>query len=149
VSAADRFRAAAGSVEVREFDASTRTAQDAADAIGCGVGQIVKSLVWMAGDEPVLALVGGDRRLDPDRLGAALGTRDVRQAGADEVRAATGFAIGGVPPFGHPTALRAVMDEGLAHHETVWAAAGTPRSVFAIGPEELVLRSRATVHALG
>jgi prolyl-tRNA editing enzyme YbaK/EbsC (Cys-tRNA(Pro) deacylase) len=149
VSAVDRFRSAAGPIEVREFDASTRTARDAAEAIGCAVGQIVKSLVWMAGDEPVLALVGGDRRLDPARLAAALDAPDVRQASADEARAATGFAIGGVPPFGHATPLRAAMDEGLTRHETVWAAAGTPRTVFAIAPADLAARSGATVRALG
>jgi prolyl-tRNA editing enzyme YbaK/EbsC (Cys-tRNA(Pro) deacylase) len=149
VSAVDRFRSTAGPVEIREFDASTRTAQDAARAIGCEVGQIVKSLVWMAGERPVLALVGGDRRLDPTRLAEAVGTSAVRQATADEVRGATGFSIGGVPPFGHPSPLLTVIDEGLLHHETVWAAAGTPRSVFAIDPGSLTERASASVHPLG
>jgi prolyl-tRNA editing enzyme YbaK/EbsC (Cys-tRNA(Pro) deacylase) len=148
MSAVDRFRAAAGPIEVRRTDASTRTAEDAARAIGCEVGQIVKSLVWIAGDEPVLALVGGDRRLDPARLGSALGAEQVRQATPDEVRRATGFAIGGVPPFGHATPLRSVMDSGLARHATVWAAAGTPRDVFPIAPEELAARASAGVHPL-
>src|SRR5947208_13117737 len=98
--AVDRFLTVAGEVEVRRFDASTRTAADAAAAIGVEVGQIVKSLVWMADEMPLLALVPGDRRLDSERLAATMDAHEVRPATADEARAAAGFSIGKMPPFG-------------------------------------------------
>jgi prolyl-tRNA editing enzyme YbaK/EbsC (Cys-tRNA(Pro) deacylase) len=128
------------SIDVVAFPEGTRTADDAARAVGCDVAQIVKSLVFVAGDEPVLALVAGSNRLDETKLAAAVGTPggDVRRATADEVRAATGFAVGGVPPFGHATSLRCVVDADLLAHEVVWAAAGTPRHVFSVGPDALV-----------
>jgi prolyl-tRNA editing enzyme YbaK/EbsC (Cys-tRNA(Pro) deacylase) len=142
VAAVDRFLSTAGvadgELEIRHMDASTRTAPEAAAAVGCDVRQIVKSLVFMADGEPVLALVSGDHRLDVDRLRAHVGAADVRRATADEVRAHTGFAIGGVPPFGHPAPLRTVLDIGLRRDDVVWAAAGTPFAVFAIAPEALV-----------
>ncbi len=149
-SGVERFRAAAGDgLQVRTFSESTRTADEAARAVGCEVGQIVKSLVFVADGAPVLALVGDDRRLDVDALRAALGAAEVRRADADEVRAATGFSIGGVPPFGHRRPLRTVMDDGLHEHDVVWAAAGTPNHVFAIAPEELATRAGAEVAAVG
>lgn len=142
MAAVDRFLSTAGvadgELEIRHMDASTRTAPEAAAAVGCDVRQIVKSLVFMADGEPVLALVSGDHRLDVDRLRAHVGAADVRRATADEVRAHTGFAIGGVPPFGHPAPLRTVLDIGLRRDDVVWAAAGTPFAVFAIAPEALV-----------
>jgi len=141
-AAARRFVEAArrGGVDpsVREFPAGTRTAEDAAAAIGCDVSAIVKSLVFVAGGRPVVALVPGDRRLDPARLGAALDTVDVRRASLEEVRDATGYAAGGTPPFGHATDLPVLADRGLRRHEVVWAAAGTPTTVFPIGPDDLV-----------
>lgn len=126
-------------VEVRAFPEGTRTAADAAAAIGCGVSQIVKSLVFVVGDAPVLALVGGADRLDEARLAAAAGSspEGVRRATADEVRAATGYAVGGVPPLGHATPLRCFIDDALLAHEVVWAAAGTPTHVFAVDPAAL------------
>jgi prolyl-tRNA editing enzyme YbaK/EbsC (Cys-tRNA(Pro) deacylase) len=147
VSAVDRFLAAAGAedLEIRPMDASTRTAPEAAAAVGVEVRQIVKSLVFMADDEPVLALVAGDHRLDVDKLRALLGAGQVRRAAADEVRAHTGFSIGGVPPFGHPAPLRTVLDEGLRRDPEVWAAAGTPFAVFGIAPDALAERAGATV----
>src|SRR5207244_13157467 len=93
-------------IELRRFPEGTRTADDAARAVGCDVGQIVKSLVFVAGNEPVLALTSGRNRVDPAKLAALCSASDVRKATADEVRAATGYAIGGTPPFGHPTRLR-------------------------------------------
>ncbi len=92
--------------------------------------------------------MAGDRRLVPERLAEALGVPAVGRADADAVRAATGFAIGGVPPFGHRTQLRTVMDESLQRFDEVWAAAGTPRDVFAIAPAELAQRAGATVAAI-
>jgi prolyl-tRNA editing enzyme YbaK/EbsC (Cys-tRNA(Pro) deacylase) len=143
----DRFvRAAEGlglSVEVREFPEGTKTAEDAARAIGCDVAQIVKSLVFVAGDEPFLALTSGPNRADTDKLAGLMGGRPVRRANADEAREATGFAIGGTPPFGHPKRLRVLCDRDLLRHEVVWAAAGTPHTVFPISPNDLLQASGA------
>lgn len=130
-------------IEVREFPEGTRTARDAARAIGCDVAQIVKSLVFMAGEEPFLALTSGPNRADTDRLSDLTDDRPVRQATAEEARAATGFAIGGTPPFGHPEPLRVLCDRDLLEHEVLWAAAGTPRSVFPISPGDLLRASGA------
>jgi Cys-tRNA(Pro) deacylase len=131
-------RAAGLEIRVERFPEGTRTAEDAARAVGCEVAQIVKSLVFVAGAHPVLALVSGANRLDPQRLADAMGVAETRRADGDEARAATGFAIGGVPPFGHATDLPVVVDADLMDHATVWAAAGLPDAVFAIEPAELV-----------
>lgn len=136
------------SITTREFPDGTRTAEDAAQAVGCQVSQIVKSLVFALDGAPVIALVAGSNRLDEDRLAAVLGGRDVGRADADGVRAATGFPIGGVPPFGHPAPLPTVIDEDLLAHDEVWAAAGTPRDVFAVSPADLVRVTGATVATL-
>jgi prolyl-tRNA editing enzyme YbaK/EbsC (Cys-tRNA(Pro) deacylase) len=124
--------------DVRELDDSTRTAVEAAASVGCELGAIVKSLVFVgaASGEPVLALVSGDNRADEERIAAVLGEA-VGRADAAFVRAATGFAIGGVAPVGHPAPLRTVVDEDLLRFATVWAAAGTPRAVFGVAPHEL------------
>ena len=124
-------------IEVVRFPAGTRTAEDAARAVGCRVGQIVKSLVFVVDGDPVVALVSGADRLDPARLAAAMQATHVRRAEGDEVREATGFSIGGVPPLGHPKPLRTLVDEDLLGYEVVWAAAGTPHAVFPIEPKEL------------
>ncbi|TME52338.1 MAG: YbaK/EbsC family protein [Chloroflexi bacterium] len=131
-------------VSVKQFPAGTRTAVDAANAIGCDVGQIVKSLVFVAADRPVVALVSGANRLDERRLELAAG-QPVRKAGAEVVRAATGYSIGGVPPFGHATEVPVFMDRDLLAHSVVWAAAGRPDSVFEIDPERLCELSGAVV----
>lgn len=120
-------------VEVRELAGSTRTAQEAADAVGAELGQIVKSLVFVDGDGAVLCLCAGDRRVDTAKLGDG-----VRQAKADEVREATGFAVGGVPPLGHDHPVRTVVDESLRRFETLWCAGGTPHAVFPVGTEQLI-----------
>lgn len=135
-------------VELREFPEGTRTAEDAARAIGCDVGQIVKSLVFLLDGSPVMALVSGSNRLDEGRLAAALGGQSVTRADADAVRAATGFPIGGVPPFGHATSLRTVIDEDLMTYDEIWAAAGTPRDVFAVAPSDLVRVTGGSVAVL-
>ena len=132
-------------VDVRAFPQGTRTAQDAAAAIGCAVAQIVKSLVFIVDDEPVVALVGGADRLDERKLAHVAGGDTVRRADADEVRAATGYAVGGVPPFGHASPLRCFVDEALLAHDVVWAAAGTPTHVFACEPHALVEAAGAEV----
>jgi prolyl-tRNA editing enzyme YbaK/EbsC (Cys-tRNA(Pro) deacylase) len=132
-------------VEIREFPEGTHTAVDAANAIGCDVEQIVKSLVFVVDDEPVIALVGGADRLDEQRLAHAAGGRVVRRANADEVRAATGYSVGGVPPLGHSRPLRCFIDDALLGFDVVWAAAGTPMHVFASEPGALASAAGATV----
>jgi prolyl-tRNA editing enzyme YbaK/EbsC (Cys-tRNA(Pro) deacylase) len=140
--AIERFEQAAGAAgltpEIRRFPSGTRTAADAAAAIGCGIGQIVKSLVFVADGRPFLALTSGQNRADPQRLATLVGGGDVRRANADEAREATGFAIGGTPPFGHPRQLTVLVDRDLLGYEVLWAAAGTPDAVFPIVPERLV-----------
>ncbi len=130
------------SIEAVRYPAGTRTAQDAADAIGCTVAQIVKSLVVVVetdGHEaPAIALTSGSRQLDPAALAELLGAGHVRMASAEEARAATGFAIGGTPPFGHPHVLPTYLDPHLREHDEVWAAAGTPTDVFRLGPDDLL-----------
>ena len=124
-------------IEVVEYPEGTRTAQDAADAVGGPVASIVKSLVFLLDDRPVMALVSGSNRLDEAKLAAALGGDTVGRADADAVRAATGYPIGGVPPIGLATELPMAIDRDLLDHEQVWAAAGTPRHVFAVAPDDL------------
>ena len=133
---ADALAAAGVETRVIEFPESTRTAEEAARAVGTTPARIVKSLVFMAGDQPVLALVSGANRLDTARLSAKL-YRPIRRASADEVRAATGFAIGGVPPLGHAQALTVFIDRDLMKFDVVYAAAGTPNAVFPIAPADL------------
>ena len=141
LSAPDRVRAAlsAAGVDTRiqEFPSSTRTAQEAAAAVGTSVGQIVKSLIFLAGAAPVLALVSGANRLDPARLASLTGAQ-IGKADANAVRQATGYAIGGVPPTGFPSPIPTFIDRDLIDYDVVWAAAGTPRHVFPIAPAELV-----------
>ena len=147
--AVDRFLAAAEAagltVEVRRFPAGTGTAPDAARAVGCEVGQIVKSLVFVADGTPFIALTSGANRADPARLAEVMGAGEVRRATPEEARGATGFAIGGTPPFGHPRRLRILMDSDLPGHEVLWAAAGAPDAVFPIRPQELLAATGAEV----
>jgi Cys-tRNA(Pro) deacylase len=135
-------------IELREFPDGTRTAEDAANAIGVEVGQIVKSLVFTLDGELVIALVSGRNRLDEAKLARALGGTEVGRADAAGVRQATGYAIGGVPPFGHPHRLPTAIDEDLLGYEEVWAAAGTPRDVFALSPHDLPRCTGGTVASL-
>jgi prolyl-tRNA editing enzyme YbaK/EbsC (Cys-tRNA(Pro) deacylase) len=131
-------------LEIRRFPEGTRTAEDAARAIGCEVGQIVKSLVFLAGGRPVVALVSGANRLDPAKLAAVAGG-SVEKAGAETARQATGYAIGGVPPFGHAQPLPVFMDRDLERYQVVWAAAGRPDAVFPIEPARLLDLAGAVV----
>jgi prolyl-tRNA editing enzyme YbaK/EbsC (Cys-tRNA(Pro) deacylase) len=124
-------------IEVVRFPSGTRTAEDAARAVGCRVAQIVKSLVFMVDGDPVVALMSGADRLDPDRLAAVMHVTHVRRADGDEVRAATGYAIGGVPPLGHASLLPVLIDEHLLVEQELWAAAGLPDAVFRVTPEAL------------
>jgi len=142
---ADAARDLGLDIEVREFPAGTRTAEDAARAIGVQVGQIVKSLVFVADDRPVLCLVSGSNRLDAARLAKLEKAQEISRADADTVRETTGFAVGGVPPFGHRTRIPVYLDRDLLLYETVWAAAGTPTSVFAVDPQRLAAACDATI----
>ncbi len=136
------LEAAGLDVNVVSFQKSARTAQLAADALGAALGSIVKSLVFLADGEPVLVLVAGDRRADPDKLKELLQARRVMIAGAERVRSETGFSVGGVPPIGHRQPLQTWIDSSLGRFETVYAAAGHPRAVFPI-PFELLVRITA------
>jgi Cys-tRNA(Pro) deacylase len=132
-------------IEVREFPEGTRTAEDAARAIGVEVGQIVKSLVFTADGAPIVCLVSGANKLDTARLGSAIGAEKIGRADADTAREATGYAVGGVPPFGHAQRLPVYCDRDLLSYDTVWAAAGTPMSVFSVQPAKLVAACGAIV----
>ncbi len=131
-------RATGLEITVERFPEGTRTAADAARAVGCEVAQIVKSLVFIADEAPVLALVSGANRVALSLLGTAFGASAARRATGDEARDATGFAIGGVPPFGHAEPLTVLIDRDLLSHDQLWAAAGLPDAVFRITPDELV-----------
>jgi len=150
-SSAQRFADAAAalglSIDIVLFDHSTRTAEEAAEAIGCKVGQIVKSLVFTVKGQPVMALISGENQLDTRKLSSLfeVGRKQVDRADADTVRAATGYAIGGVPPFGHATPMPIYIDRDLALYDVIWAAAGTPNAVFAILPDDLVRATNGKV----
>ncbi|GAB1329159.1 YbaK/EbsC family protein [Streptomyces sennicomposti] len=129
----------------RRFPEATRTAAEAAAAVGCELSQICKSLVFAADQEPVLVLMDGASRVDVERVREQLGAGKVTRARADVVRETTGYAIGGVPPFGHRTRTRVLADRSLLAHDVVWAAAGTPYTVFPIAPTDLVAHAGATL----
>jgi len=147
--AIDRFLEAARvlghPVEVRRFPRGTKTAEDAARAIGCEVGQIVKSLVFIADSRPVLALTSGANRVDEAALARLVGATGIRRATPEQARAATGFAVGGTPPFGHTERIRTLLDRDLMSFEEVWAACGTPDSVFRTSPGQLQRTALAEV----
>ena len=137
-------------LDVTVFDQSTHTAADAAAALGAELGQIVKSLVFVApgtdGElEPIVCLVSGANRVDLARLAAVTGERDVRRATAREADELTGFTIGGIPPFGHLRATRVIMDPDLGRFQVVWAAAGLPTAVFPVPPGTLRTLANAMV----
>ena len=144
-----RVRAAASAagltIETVQFPDGTKTAADAAAAIGVAVGAIVKSLIFGVDGEVVLAYVSGANQLDERKLAAAAGGAKCRRVDADTVRTVTGFPIGGVPPFGHATPLRVFVDPDLLGYDEVWAAAGTWNDVFPIRPADLVAASDGTV----
>jgi prolyl-tRNA editing enzyme YbaK/EbsC (Cys-tRNA(Pro) deacylase) len=132
------LRDAGSTARVIELAETARTAEDAAASVGCALGAIVKTLVFVVGDRPVLALVAGDRRCDMAVLGSVLGLAGkVRRADADIVRAATGFAIGGVAPIGHPAPLAVAVDASFGRFPSLYAAAGHPHCVFETSLAEL------------
>ncbi len=124
--------------EVRALDDSARTAKEAAEALGIEVGQIASSLIFLADGAPVLVIASGGHRVDTVQLAAVLEVSEIAKANADDVRAATGFAIGGVAPVGHPEPLRAIVDVALSQYDEVWAAGGHPHYVFPTNYDELL-----------
>jgi prolyl-tRNA editing enzyme YbaK/EbsC (Cys-tRNA(Pro) deacylase) len=124
--------------EVRALDDSARTAKEAADALGIEVGQIASSLIFLADGEPVLVIASGGHRVDTVQLASILEVNHIEKAGADDVRKATGFAIGGVAPVGHPHPLRTIVDIALSRYDEVWAAGGHPHYVFPTSYDELL-----------
>ena len=137
-------------LDVVAFDESTHTAAEAAAAVGAELGQIVKSLVFVApqddgGLEPIICLVSGPDRVDVARLAAVTGEPDIRRATAREAYDLTGFSIGGIPPIGHTRPVRVIMDPHLGRHATVWAAAGLPTAVFEVPPATLRTLANASV----
>ena len=138
-------REAGLAITTRRFPEGTKTAADAAAAIGVTVGQIVKSLVFGVDNEIVMALVSGSNQLDEKKLAAAAGGSKCSRVDADAVRAATGYPIGGVPPFGHSTQLRVFVDPDLLQYDEVWAAAGTWNDNFGAAPADIVRVSGGVV----
>lgn len=126
------------SIDPQEFPSGTKTAADAADAVDCDLAQIVKSIVMIADGETIVVLTSGANRVDEAALAAELGADDVRSATPDEVKAATGWSIGGVPPFCHDTEIQTLVDETLLGYDDVWAAAGTPEAMFSLSPDTLI-----------
>lgn len=135
-----------GHLQVQELSASTRTAQEAAAAVGCTVGQIVKSLIFVGqtSQQPYLLLVSGPNRVDVHAIEVHLSEK-LSKPNADYVRQVTGFAIGGVPPFGHHQPLTALLDPDLLNFERIFAAAGTPNAIFGLSPQELLQLCQAQV----
>ncbi|MFF7487354.1 YbaK/EbsC family protein [Streptomyces luteogriseus] len=131
--------------QVRRFPDATRTAAEAAAAVGCELSQICKSLIFAADGVPVLVLMDGASRVDLELVRKELGADKVTRAKVDLVRETTGYAIGGVPPFGHRTRTRVLADRSLLEHDVVWAAAGTPYTVFPMAPEDLVAHADGTL----
>jgi prolyl-tRNA editing enzyme YbaK/EbsC (Cys-tRNA(Pro) deacylase) len=134
-------------VDVRRLERPTRTVHEAASALGCEDAQIAKSIVFVADGDPVMVIASGAHRVDTDKLAELLDVAEVRQASADEVRAATGFPVGGVPPFAHD--LPIVFDEALLRHDRVYAAGGDGNSLFEVDPQKLVSCTGATVAPIG
>lgn len=134
-------------VQVKRLDESTATVEEAARAVHCHHAQIAKSLVFIADGDPVVCIASGAHRVDPERLAEAVDVAEVRVATPQEVRAATGFSIGGVPPFGH--GLPVVLDEELLNYDSVWAAGGDGHSLFEIPPRQLADCTRAIVAPVG
>lgn len=142
---ADALRDLGLDVEIRRFPDAARTAVEAAGAIGCELSQIVKSLVFEADGAPVVVLVDGASRVDVELVRREVGADIVRRASAALVRETTGYAIGGVPPFGHRARTRVLADRRLLDHGVVWAAAGTPHTVFPLDPASLIAHAEGTV----
>jgi prolyl-tRNA editing enzyme YbaK/EbsC (Cys-tRNA(Pro) deacylase) len=140
---AQHMREAQVEARIEEFDEGTPTAEDAARAVGCDLGEIVKSLVFSCDGRWILAMIPGDCRADPGKVAAAAGCERAKVAGAADVRIATGFQAGGVAPFPLPRIDSVLIERRLLTHESVWFGAGTPRHMASLAPADLVRLSRA------
>ena len=146
---AELLRASGATGEPVQLADSARTAAEAAAGLGCDVGAIASSLLFTADGEPLLVMTSGAHRVDTDLVARLLGVDKVRRADADTVRAATGYAIGGVAPIGHPSPLRTLVDTDLARYDVVWAAAGHPHAVFPTSYDELLRLTGGTPAQVG
>lgn len=146
---AELLRSSGATGEPVQLTDSARTAAEAAAALGCEVGAIASSLVFTADGEPLLVMTSGAHRVDTDLVARALGVQQVRRADADTVRSATGYAIGGVAPIGHPAPLRTLVDTDLEQYDVVWAAAGHPHAVFPTSYDELLRLTGGTPAQVG
>ena len=144
-SLADCARDLGIEMQVQRLEASTRTVADAATAVGCQEAEIAKSIVFVADGDPVVCVASGKHRVDTGKVADLLDVAEVRQAQAEEVRAATGFAIGGVPPVAHASQSIVLIDSDLQRFPAVWAAAGTPNAVFKIAPADLIRLTQGQV----
>nr|WP_256842693.1 YbaK/EbsC family protein [Ornithinimicrobium cryptoxanthini] len=144
----DALQAAGIAAQIEVLDEHARTAAVAAEQLGCEVAAIANSLVFMADSEPLLVMASGAARVNTDVIAAAVGAESVVKASADQVRAATGQAIGGVAPTGHPTPLRTLVDPDLNVHDTIWAAGGTPDSIVPLTFQQLVMVTSGHVTAV-
>ncbi len=142
----DALKNAGVELQVQELSASTRTAAEAAAAVGCTVEQIAKSLVFCTADsnEPILVITSGGNRVNESALGKTIGSA-LKKASADFVQEKTGYAIGGIPPVGHVQPIRTFIDQDLLQYDVIWAAAGTPHAVFRLRPQELQHITKGTV----
>jgi len=143
------LEAAGSPARVLDVESSARTAGDPAQSLGVEAAPIAKSLVFVADGEPVLLLVAGDHRVDPERASRALGVNGIKKADAEVVRETTSFPIGGVAPVGHPRPMRTVVDESLERFDVIWAAAGTPNAVFPTSLDELTTLTSGVIADLG
>jgi prolyl-tRNA editing enzyme YbaK/EbsC (Cys-tRNA(Pro) deacylase) len=143
VRAVEAAAARGVTLEVTRFPDDTRTAADAAAAIGCPLGAIVKSMVLDSDDGPLMVMTSGSNRVSYGKVAAVTGRAGIRRADAETTRAATSHPVGGVSPFGHPTSLPMLLDRDLLAYDEVWAAAGTPDSVFPIAPRALLAATGA------
>ncbi|MDL5360795.1 YbaK/EbsC family protein [Halalkalicoccus sp. NIPERK01] len=135
-------------IDVEEFPEGTKTAADAADAVGCEVAQIASSLVFLADGDPVVVVTSGANRVDEDRVAEALDAGAVEMADAETIRETLGWSIGGVPPICHESEVPVLFDPTLSGFDTVWAAAGTPKAVFPIDPDRLKRLAGAAEHEI-
>ena len=131
-------------IDIREFNVSTKTAEEAAKAIGCKINQIAKSIVFDAQGEPVLVIVSGGNKVNEAKMSFYL-SKSVKKADANFVKEKTGYSIGGVPPFGHKTEIKTFIDKDLLKYKEIWAAAGSDNTVFKISSEELIKYSKGQI----
>jgi len=140
----DKLKELGIQIDVKEFNVSTKTAEEAARAIGCKINQIAKSIVFDAQGEPVLVIVSGGNKVNEAKMSFHL-SKSVKKADANFVKEKTGYSIGGVPPFGYKTEIKTFIDKDLLKYKEIWAAAGGDNTVFKIFPEELIKYSKGQI----